>query len=52
MLTTILLIFALVFFVLAAVGVPAAPRCAWVPAGLACWVLSILLGGAHLGGGL
>jgi hypothetical protein len=39
---TILLIAALLFFVLAAVGVPS-PRLNLVAAGLACWVLSLLL---------
>ena len=48
MLSTILLIFALVFFVLAACSVPMG-RCNPIGAGLACWVLATLaprLGGA------
>lgn len=48
MITTILLVFALVFFVLSAVGVPNPPRCNFLAAGLACWVLSVLIGVAHL----
>jgi hypothetical protein len=48
MLSTILLIFALVFFVLATAGVPSPPRFSFLPAGLTCWVLSILLGGTVL----
>lgn len=39
----ILLVLAFVFFLLAAVGVPAG-RISLVPAGLACWVLSLLIG--------
>lgn len=48
MITTILLVFALVFFVLSTVGVPSAPRFNLQSAGLACWVLSVLIGVAHL----
>jgi ABC-type transport system involved in multi-copper enzyme maturation permease subunit len=50
MLSTILLVFSFVLFVLAAFGVPNPPQ-RWnlVAAGLAFWVLSILLGGIHLG---
>lgn len=43
MLGTILLVFAFVFFVLAAIAVPSG-RYNLIGAGLACWVLSILLG--------
>lgn len=46
MINTILLVFAFVLFVLAAFNVPA--RWNLVAAGLAFWVLSILLGGLHL----
>lgn len=44
----ILLVFAFVLFVLAAIGVPSSPRFNLVAAGLACWVLSVMLGGWHL----
>ena len=51
MLTIILLVFAFVLFVIAAVWQPAPPS-PWfgrlVAAGLACWVLSVLLGGMHM----
>lgn len=49
MITTILLVFAFVLFALAAFNV-SAPRWNLVAAGLAFWVLSILLGGlgSHL----
>jgi len=43
MISTILLVFAFVLFILGALGV-AAPRFNLTDAGLACWVLSILLG--------
>ena len=50
MLGTILPVFAFVLFVLAAIGVPNPPnRWNLVAAGLACWVLSILLAGIHIG---
>ena len=39
-----LLIAAFVLFVLATVGVPAPPRFNLMAAGLACWVLSLLVG--------
>ena len=48
MLTTILLVAAFVLFVLSAIGVPSPPRFNLMAGGLACWVLSILLGAAHL----
>jgi hypothetical protein len=50
MLSTILLVFAFVLFVLAAIGIPNPPQ-RWnlVAAGLAFWVLSVLLSGIHLG---
>lgn len=48
MLTTILLVFALVLFVLSAAGIPSPPRFNLMAAGLACWVLSVLIGTAHL----
>jgi hypothetical protein len=44
MISTALLIAALVLFVLATVGVPAPPRFNLLAAGLACWVLSLLVG--------
>jgi len=44
MISTILLVFAFVLFVLAAIPVPCArPQLGWL--GLACWSLSILLAG-------
>lgn len=43
MLTFVLLLFAFVFFVLAALSV-AVPRVNLVAAGLACWVLTVLIG--------
>lgn len=54
MLTTILLVFAFVLFAIAAFVYPDAPPSRWgwgrfVAAGLAFWVLSILLGGLHVG---
>jgi hypothetical protein len=51
MIGTILLVFAFVLFVIAAVWNPPAPS-PWfsrlVAAGLAFWVLSLLLGGLHI----
>jgi hypothetical protein len=44
MLTTILLVFAFVLFVLAALNIPSPPRLNLVGAGLACWVASTLFG--------
>jgi hypothetical protein len=38
-----------VFEVLATVGVPQPPRLNFIAAGLACWFLSILLAGVHVG---
>ena len=49
LLSTILLVAALVLFILAAIGIPSPTRFNLVAGGLACWVLSILLGGMHLG---
>lgn len=43
MLSLILLVFAFVCFVLAAIGVPNPPRFNLVAAGLAFWVLTIIL---------
>lgn len=43
MLTLILLVFAFVCFVLAAVGVPSSPRFNLIAGGLAFWVLSVLI---------
>ena len=43
----VLLIAAFILFVIAALGVGS--RFNIVAAGLACWVLSVLLGGVHLG---
>jgi hypothetical protein len=48
MLTTILLVFAFVCFTLSAFWNPAPPRVNLIAAGLAFWVLSIILAGAHL----
>lgn len=48
MLITILLVFALVLFILAAWGVPNPPRFNLIAAGLAFWVLAVILGGAHI----
>jgi hypothetical protein len=48
MLGTILLVFAFVLFVLAGVNV-GHPRLNLIGLGLACWVLSILLSGVHIG---
>lgn len=42
-LTLVLLVFALVFFVLAAIGVPSS-RWNLIAAGLGCWVLTELIG--------
>lgn len=41
----ILLIAAFILFVIAAIGVPVPPRFSLIAAGLACWVLSIILAG-------
>jgi hypothetical protein len=50
MLGTILLVFAFVIFCIAAWWNPAPPyRGNLIAAGLAFWVLSILLGGLHIG---
>lgn len=49
MITTILMVFAFVLFVLAGLNVPAGPRFNLIGWGLACWVLSVLLGGVHIG---
>jgi hypothetical protein len=53
MLDTILLVFAFVLFAIAAFVYPAAAPSPWgwgrfIAAGLAFWVLSIILGGVHL----
>ena len=42
LITVVLLIFAFVLFVLAAIGVPSPPRFNLIAAGLAFWVLSLL----------
>ena len=51
MIATILLVFAFVFFVIGTFWAPVAGvwygRFSFMSAGLACWVLSILLGGGH-----
>jgi hypothetical protein len=39
----VLLLLALIFFVLAAVGVPSPPRWNFIAGGLACWVLTVIL---------
>lgn len=51
MLTIILLVFGFVCFCLAAFGVPSPPRFNLVAAGLAFWILSVILSGVHLGMG-
>lgn len=43
MLSTILLVAAFVLFVLAAIGIPQPPRFNLMAAGLACWVLALLV---------
>lgn len=43
MFSTILLVAAFILFVLASLGVPSPPRFNLMAAGLACWVLSILV---------
>ncbi len=48
MLTMILLVFAFVCFTLAAFWNHAPPRVNLIAAGLAFWVLSVLLAGAHI----
>lgn len=45
MLTLILLVFAFVCFVLAAIGIPNPSRFNLIAAGLAFWVLSVILAG-------
>ena len=48
MLSTILLVVAFILFLLAAIGIPAAPpRFNLVAAGLACWVLASLVPMLH-----
>lgn len=47
-LSLLLLIVAFVLFALAAAGVPS-KHVNWIGAGLACWVLSILVGQVHFG---
>jgi len=49
MLTMILLVFAFCCFALAAFWNPNPPRVNLIASGLAFWVLSVLLAGAHLG---
>jgi hypothetical protein len=44
-LTIILLVLAFVLFLLSAIGVPSPPRFNLMAGGLACWVLSVILGG-------
>ena len=45
LISTVLLVAAFILFILAALGVPSPPRFNLMAGGLACWVLSILLGG-------
>lgn len=45
MLTLILLVFGFVCFVLAAIGVPNPPRFNLIAAGLAFWILTVILAG-------
>lgn len=49
MITLILLVFAFVCFALSAVWTPSPPRFNLIAAGLAFWVLSLLIAG-HMGG--
>jgi hypothetical protein len=49
MLSIILMVFAFVLLVLAAFWNPSPPRVQLGWAGMACWALSILLGGLHVG---
>lgn len=44
----ILLVAAFVLFVLSALGIPSPPRFNLMAAGLACWVLSVMLTGHTL----
>lgn len=48
MLTLILLVFAFVCFTLAAIGIPSPSRFNLIAAGLASWVLSVILAGHTL----
>ncbi len=50
MLTTILLVFAFVFFILAGLGVPNPPRVNFIGWGLAFWVAAILFGSGVIPG--
>ncbi len=43
MIATVLLIAAFILFLLAAIGVPSPPRFNLIAAGLACWVLALLI---------
>ncbi len=45
MITMILMVFALVFFILAGLGIPSPPRFNLLAFGLACWVAAVLFGG-------
>lgn len=53
MISTILLVFAFVFFVIGSFWGPGPAPAPWysrfsfISAGLACWVLSVLIGGGH-----
>jgi hypothetical protein len=47
-LTVILLVAAFILFVLAAVGVASPPRFNFMAAGLAFWVLSVLMAGVRI----
>lgn len=49
MLSQILMVFAFVLLVLAAFNVSTPPRFSLGWAGMACWCLSVLLAGFHLG---
>ena len=48
-LALILIVAAFVFFALATAAIPSPSRFQWVPAGLACLTLVVLLGGVSLG---
>lgn len=48
MLSMILMVFALVLFILAGLGVPNPSRFNLVAFGLACWVAAVLFGGGSI----
>lgn len=44
----ILLLLAFIFEALATAGIPSPPRFQFMPAGWACFLLSLIIGGMHL----